>query len=154
MSDRFGMTGNFLVHSAKGTSWEKKDHKYVFRKRGKNGKWIYVYKNQYNNLEMEYDSRKEAEDSEAFTSTDKRMLEKYGIPDQSSVERRAFENTNTSNVGKAVEAKRYGGNGMPSNEANKNIELAERKVDAEYKSNLAYEKAKEYGDEMRYKAKK
>lgn len=29
MSDRFGMTGNFLVHSAKGTSWEKKDHKYI-----------------------------------------------------------------------------------------------------------------------------
>ena len=29
MSDRFGMTGNFLVHSAKGTSWEKKDHKKV-----------------------------------------------------------------------------------------------------------------------------
>ena len=29
MSDRFGMTGNFLVHSAKGTSWEKKDYKYT-----------------------------------------------------------------------------------------------------------------------------
>ena len=27
MSDRFGMTGNFLVHSAKGTSW--KNHKYI-----------------------------------------------------------------------------------------------------------------------------
>ena len=24
MSDRFGMTGNYLIHSAKGTSWEKK----------------------------------------------------------------------------------------------------------------------------------
>lgn len=29
MSDRFGMTGNYLIHSAKGTSWEKKDHKWV-----------------------------------------------------------------------------------------------------------------------------
>ena len=27
MSDRFGMTGNFLVHSAKGTTW--KNHKYI-----------------------------------------------------------------------------------------------------------------------------
>lgn len=38
MSDRFGMTGNFLVHSAKGTSWEKKDHKYI---RKENGKYYY-----------------------------------------------------------------------------------------------------------------
>ena len=42
MSDRFGMTGNYLIHSAKGTSWEKKDHKYVSKKQV-NGKWIYVY---------------------------------------------------------------------------------------------------------------
>lgn len=27
MSDRFGMTGNYLIHSAKGTSW--KNHKYI-----------------------------------------------------------------------------------------------------------------------------
>lgn len=32
MSDRFGMTGNYLIHSAKGTSWEKKDHKWVKKK--------------------------------------------------------------------------------------------------------------------------
>ena len=38
MSDRFGMTGNYLVHSAKGTSWEKKDHKYI---RKENGKYYY-----------------------------------------------------------------------------------------------------------------
>lgn len=42
MSDRFGMTGNYLVHSAKGSSWEKKDHKYISR-RQVNGKWVYVY---------------------------------------------------------------------------------------------------------------
>ena len=38
MSDRFGMTGNYLVHSAKGTSWEKKDHKYI---RKENGRYYY-----------------------------------------------------------------------------------------------------------------
>ena len=38
MSDRFGMTGNYLIHSAKGTSWEKKDHKYI---RKENGKYYY-----------------------------------------------------------------------------------------------------------------
>ena len=38
MSDRFGMTGKYLVHSAKGTSWEKKDHKYI---RKENGKYYY-----------------------------------------------------------------------------------------------------------------
>lgn len=37
MSDRFGMTGNFLIHSSKGSSWEKKDHKYISRK--KRTKW-------------------------------------------------------------------------------------------------------------------
>lgn len=49
MSDRFGMTGNYLIHSAKGTSWEKKDHKYVSKKQV-NGKWAYVY-NKKNSLE-------------------------------------------------------------------------------------------------------
>lgn len=33
MSDRFGLTGNYLIHSAKGTSWEKKDHKYIKKRR-------------------------------------------------------------------------------------------------------------------------
>lgn len=33
----------FLVHSAKGTSWEKKDHKYTKKIQGKDGKWYYVY---------------------------------------------------------------------------------------------------------------
>lgn len=32
-----------LEHSAKGTSWEKTEHKYIERKRGKDGKWIYRY---------------------------------------------------------------------------------------------------------------
>ena len=45
MPDRFGMTGNYLIHSAKGTSWEKKDHKYVSRTRNENGIWIYKYGN-------------------------------------------------------------------------------------------------------------
>ena len=43
MSDRFGMTGNFLVHSAKGTSWEKKDHKWVKKVQGVGGKIRYIY---------------------------------------------------------------------------------------------------------------
>ena len=38
MSDRFGITGNYLIHSAKGTSWEKKDHKYI---RKENGRYYY-----------------------------------------------------------------------------------------------------------------
>lgn len=29
MSDRFGMTGNYLVHSAKGTSWQKNEKEYA-----------------------------------------------------------------------------------------------------------------------------
>lgn len=43
MSDRFGMTGNFLVHSPKGTSWEKKDHKWVKKVQGVGGKIRYIY---------------------------------------------------------------------------------------------------------------
>ena len=43
MSDRFGMTGNYLVHSAKGTSWEKKDHKWVKKVQGVGGKIRYIY---------------------------------------------------------------------------------------------------------------
>ena len=42
MSDRFGMTGNYLVHSAKGSTWEKRNHKYVSKKLV-NGKWVYKY---------------------------------------------------------------------------------------------------------------
>lgn len=38
MSDRFGMTDNYLIHSAKGTSWEKKDHKWVKKVQGVGGK--------------------------------------------------------------------------------------------------------------------
>lgn len=33
---------NYLLHSAKGTSWEKTEHKYVWKKK-KNGKWVYYY---------------------------------------------------------------------------------------------------------------
>ncbi len=33
----------YLEHSAKGTTWEKTEHKYIERKRGKDGKWIYRY---------------------------------------------------------------------------------------------------------------
>lgn len=32
-----------LRHSSTGTSWEKKDHKYVKKYRNANGKWVYVY---------------------------------------------------------------------------------------------------------------
>ena len=43
MSDRFGMTDNYLIHSAKGTSWEKKDHKWVKKVQGAGGKIRYIY---------------------------------------------------------------------------------------------------------------
>ena len=33
----------YLEHSAKGTTWEKTEHKYIERKMGKDGKWIYRY---------------------------------------------------------------------------------------------------------------
>lgn len=39
MSDRFRLTDNYLIHSAKGTHWTKDNHKYV-RKDGNK----YVYK--------------------------------------------------------------------------------------------------------------
>lgn len=34
----------YLEHSAAGTTWSKKGHKYVTRYKGKNGKWVYLYK--------------------------------------------------------------------------------------------------------------
>ena len=34
---------NYLEHSAAGTTWSKKGHKYVTRFK-KNGKWVYLYK--------------------------------------------------------------------------------------------------------------
>ena len=33
-----------LEHSAKGTTWSKKNHKWVRREKSKNGKWVYYYK--------------------------------------------------------------------------------------------------------------
>ena len=75
MSDRFGMTDNYLVHSAKGTTWEKKDHKWVFRKRGKNGKWRYFYT--VKELEK---AEKDLEDSQRETQElGKRYRSKYTL---------------------------------------------------------------------------
>lgn len=34
----------YLIHSAKGSTWSKKDHKYISRKKV-NGKWVYTYNN-------------------------------------------------------------------------------------------------------------
>lgn len=61
MSDRFGMTGNYLIHSAKGTSWEKKDHKYTYKK-NINGKWKYFYT--IKDLEEAEKELKDAENNE------------------------------------------------------------------------------------------
>lgn len=36
---------SYLIHSSAGTSWTKKDHKYIEKKRSKSGKWYYVYPN-------------------------------------------------------------------------------------------------------------
>lgn len=37
------MRNDFIEHSAKGTSWTKKDHKYSSKKRGKSGNMVYTY---------------------------------------------------------------------------------------------------------------
>lgn len=34
----------YLIHSAKGSTWSKKDHKYISRKKV-NGRWVYTYNN-------------------------------------------------------------------------------------------------------------
>ena len=37
------MRNDFIEHSAKGTSWSKKDHKYSAKKVSKSGKTVYLY---------------------------------------------------------------------------------------------------------------
>lgn len=76
MSDRFGMTGNFLVHSAKGTSWEKKDHKWVKKVQGAGGKIRYIY--DYNITGEGYydDMQKELRDAEKELSEARDLVRK------------------------------------------------------------------------------
>ena len=76
MSDRFGMTGNYLVHSAKGTSWEKKDHKWVKKVQGAGGKIRYIY--DYNITGEGYwdDMQKELRDAEKELSEARDLVRK------------------------------------------------------------------------------
>lgn len=76
MSDRFGMTGNFLVHSAKGTSWKKKDHKWVKKVQGAGGKIRYIY--DYNITGEGYydDMQKELRDAEKELSEARDLVRK------------------------------------------------------------------------------
>lgn len=76
MSNRFGMTGNFLVHSAKGTSWEKKDHKWVKKVQGAGGKIRYIY--DYNITGEGYydDMQKELRDAEKELSEARDLVRK------------------------------------------------------------------------------
>ena len=76
MSDRFGMTGNFLVHSAKGTSWEKKDHKWVKKVQGVGGKIRYIY--DYNITGEGYwdDRQKELRDAQKELSEARDLVRK------------------------------------------------------------------------------
>ena len=76
MSDRFGMTGNFLIHSAKGTSWEKKDHKWVKKVQGVGGKIRYIY--DYNITGEGYwdDRQKELRDAQKELSEARDLVRK------------------------------------------------------------------------------
>ena len=76
MSDRFGMTGNYLVHSAKGTSWEKKDHKWVKKVQGAGGKIRYIY--DYNITGEGYydDMQKELRDAQKELSEARDLVRK------------------------------------------------------------------------------
>ena len=76
MSDRFGMTGNFLVHSAKGTSWEKKDHKWVKKVQSIGGKIRYIY--DYNITGEGYldDRQKELRDAQKELSEARDLVRK------------------------------------------------------------------------------
>ena len=76
MSDRFGMTGNFLVHSAKGTTWEKKDHKWVKKVQGAGGKIRYIY--DYNITGEGYydDMQKELRDAQKELSEARDLVRK------------------------------------------------------------------------------
>lgn len=76
MPDRFGMTGNYLVHSAKGTSWEKKDHKWVKKIQGAGGKIRYIY--DYNITGEGYwdDMQKELRDAQKELSEARDLVRK------------------------------------------------------------------------------
>lgn len=42
---------NYLIHSSKGTTWSKKNHKYTKKYKNSFGTWVYVYKNGFKDLE-------------------------------------------------------------------------------------------------------
>lgn len=49
---------SYLIHSAKGSSWSKKDHKYIKKyKSTKSGRWVYVYRiNKDKSIKLESDT--------------------------------------------------------------------------------------------------
>lgn len=54
----------YLIHSAKGTSWNKKGHKYISKHRSPSGKMVYVYKQKNNNSSV--GSRSDSSDYQQF----------------------------------------------------------------------------------------
>lgn len=46
------MENSYLIHSAKGTSWQKGNHKYLWKEK-KNGRWYYFYRGNNQNVGYE-----------------------------------------------------------------------------------------------------
>lgn len=53
MYDNYG----YLIHSAKGSTWSKKDHKYVKKYKNNSGNWVYIYKVNGKKVDFELDSK-------------------------------------------------------------------------------------------------
>lgn len=87
---RNDFVSNYLEHSAKGTSWEKQDHKYVARVETADGKIIYFYN------QKEYDK---------YMSGKKKQVSD-DLKDTSSLkkEKQAVKKNNTSSLEKKVES--------------------------------------------------
>lgn len=49
---------DFLIHSAKGTTWTKNNHKWIRRKKGPKGTWQYFYDYQLTGKGYKYDAQK------------------------------------------------------------------------------------------------
>jgi len=67
----------YLIHSAKGTSWSKKDHKYISKKKV-NGKWVYMYNNPEARNYRQIDAMDLATGNRYFKSTSPKMDDEYG----------------------------------------------------------------------------
>lgn len=128
-----------LIHYAKGGS--AKDHKYISRYKGKNGKWVYVYKNPNNQIDYEAETLEEAQNKLGKGYAYKKANELYPGSVYNDYMRRAYESADTDKqikaLGEVYVAEIFGRGGMPSSEIAKKkqraIEDLTRVVDEKYR---------------------